>query len=200
MGAPLRVLAIAHTKAAPVLLTAETAEGEPARYPLTEAEYRALGEPRVGDTLTDESAERLCGYATRHRARAAAFRILAFGDNNCAALTRKLRARGYSAALTLEVVEEMVARGYIREGDQLERAVRAAAGKLWGRHRILAALTAKGYGRTEVEACIDRLVEAGELDFAETRRRLIEKKMKGGEDPAALRALLYRYGHTGTDE
>ncbi len=200
MGAPLRVLALAKTKAAPVLLTAATAEGEPERYPLTEAEYRDLGAPLVGDILTEEGAEQLLAYAARHRARAAAFRILSFGDNNRAALTRKLRARGFSAALTAEVVGEMVARGYIREGDQLERAVHAAAGKLWGRQRILLALAAKGYDRTEVEACLDRLTEAGELDFAETRRRLIEKKMKGGEDPAALRALLYRYGHTGTDE
>lgn len=200
MAAPLRVLAIAHTKAAPILLTAAVAEGEPVRYPLTEAEYRALGEPAVGDALNDERAECLVGYATRHRARAAAFRILAFGDNNRAALTRKLRARGYSATLALEVVEEMVARGYIREGDQLERAVRAAAGKLWGRHRILAALTAKGYDRTEVEACVDRLTEAGELDFADARRRLIEKKLKGRQDPAAVRALLYRYGHKGTED
>ena len=199
MEAPTRVLAITHTKAAPVLLVAATAEGEPARYPLTEAEYRELGAPAVGDSLTGERAARLLSYAARHRARAAAFRILAFGDNNRTALTRKLRARGFSAALAAEVTEEMVTRGYIREGDQVERAVRAAAGRLWGRGRILMALAAKGYDRAEVAACIDRLTECGELDLAEARRRLIEKKLGAGAEPAAVRALLYRYGHTSED-
>lgn len=200
MGAPLRLLAIGHTKAAPVLLTAAEGEGAPRRYTLTEAEYRSLGSPAVGDTLKEEAADRLRALDAGHRARAAAFRILSFSDNNRVALTRKLRARGFSAPLAAEVVEEMVARGYIREGDQLERAVLSAAGKLWGPHRILAALVSKGYVRDEVSECLDRMVASGDVDFGEARRRLIEKKLGRGADPSAVRALLYRYGYAGSEE
>lgn len=191
----MKVLSVGKSRTAPVLLHAAK-EGEDAvGYRLSEGEYRTLGSPAVGDTLPEEIADRMIGYDARHRARSAAARILSFGENNRAMLIRKLRARGFGPSLSEAVADEMCERGYIREGDQLERAVLAAAKKLWGARRIADALAAKGFDRGEALACIDRLTKAGEIDFAAIRRELIAKKLPQGADYAARRALLYRYGH-----
>ena len=195
----MKILSVRSTKAAPFLLTVLCEEGEePVRLGISEAEYASLGSPAVGDILDGAEEEALLAMDARHRARAAAFRLLSFGDNNRAALVRKLRIRGVSAALAEEVADEMAARGYIREDDLLRREVLASAKKLWGPRRIADALTAKGYPREDVLACIQALAEAGELDFSAVRRALI-KKRAAGRDAAATRALLYRYGFGGED-
>ena len=191
----MKVLSVGKSRTAPILLHAARDGEEAVGYRLSEGEYRALGAPSVGDILTEEIAEQLVAYDARHRARSAAARILSFGDNNRAMLIRKLRTRGFDAALSEAVASEMCERGYIREGDQLERAVLGAVKKLWGARRIADALAAKGFDRGEVTACIDRLVAAGEIDFQESRRALIAKKLPPDADCNARRALLYRYGH-----
>lgn len=191
----MKVLSVGKSRTAPILLHAARDGEEAVGYRLSEGEYRALGAPSVGDILTEEIAERLVACDARHRARSAAARILSFGDNNRAMLIRKLRTRGFDAALSEAVANEMCERGYIREGDQLERAVLGAVKKLWGARRIADALAAKGFDRGEVTACIDRLVAAGEINFQESRRALIAKKLPPDADYTARRALLYRYGH-----
>lgn len=190
------VLSVGSRPRAPVLITLRYEDGgEPRCYAITEKEYLALGAPAVGTDLSEEEAERLAALSERHRARAAAARILAAGDNSAHALTQKLRARGFSAPLAEATARELCERGYLREGDQLERAVILAVNKkLWGRGRVIAALTAKGYGREAVEAAFDRLAESGEIDLKEARRRLLEKY--AAADLPKRRAALYRYGHT----
>ncbi len=193
------VLSVGSRRTAPLLLTVGyEGEREPRCYGITEREYLALGSPAVGDTLTEEEAERLAALDERHRARAAAARILAAGDNSALTLTQKLRVRGFSTALSEATAHEMTERGYIRESDQLERAVTLSVNKkLWGRSRIVAALGAKGYVREDIEAALDRLLALGEIDFREARRRLLEKYPT--DDPIKRRATLYRYGH-GTEK
>lgn len=200
MGGSMKVLSVGKSHTAPILLTAVHDGEEPIGYRLSEGEYRAIGAPAVGDLLTEEIATAIRAYDAHHRARSAAARILAFSENNRAMLIRKLRSRGFDAALAKRVAEEMVERGYIREGDQLERTVLAAAKKLWGARRIADALAAKGFDRNEVISCIDRLVVTGEIDFAASRRALIEKKLPCDATYAERRALLYRYGHRSADE
>ncbi len=195
----MKVLSVGKSRTAPILLTAVRDGEEPIGYRLTEGEYCALGSPPVGAELAEEVTAQMSAYDARHRARSAAARILAFSENNRAMLIRKLRARGFDAALCESVCDEMVARGYIREGDQLERAVLAAAKKLWGARRIADALTAKGFARDAVLACIDRLAETGEIDFSENRRILLQKKLPQDATYAARRALLYRYGYGAGD-
>ena len=191
----MKVLSVGKSRTAPILLHAAREGEEAVGYRLSEGEYRTLGAPAVGDILSEEIAERLVAYDARHRARSAAARILSFGENNRAMLIRKLRTRGFAAELAEAVADEMCERGYIREGDQLERAVLSAVKKLWGARRIADALAAKGFDRGEVTACIDRLEAAGEINFSESRRALIEKKLPADADYSARRALLYRYGH-----
>ncbi len=191
----LILLAVGKTKTAPVLITVRTEEGEIAKYAITESEYSALGCPAVGDTLDGEDEARLLTMAAAHAALRAALRILAFSDNNAATLRRKLRARGHAAKASDRAVSEVIRRGYLREGDLLERAVLAAARKLWGPRRITEALVAKGYRRGEVEDTLRRLTDAGEIDFAASRRRLLTERLKDESDPQRKRAFLYRYGY-----
>ena len=189
------VLSVGSRPRAPVLITLRYEDGgEPRCYAITEKEYLALGAPAVGTDLSEEEAERLAALDERHRARAAAARILAAGDNSAHALTQKLRTRCFSAPVAEATAREMAERGYLREGDQLERAVILAVNKkLWGRGRVIAALTAKGYAREEITATLDRLAESGEIDLKEARRRLLEKY--AAADLPKRRAALYRYGH-----
>ena len=196
----MKIISVRSTQRAPVLLTVLCEEGaEPLKLGISEAEYISLGAPVRGEVLDGEREERLLAMDARHRARSAAFRILSYGDNNRPALVRKLRARGIAPALCETVAEEMVALGYIREGDLLRREVLASARKLWGPRRIADALAAKGYPREEVCACIEALVEAGELDFAAIRHALVEKR-GAGRDTMALRAMLYRYGFGNSED
>ncbi len=191
----MQILSVSRKSKAVLLLLKE--EGEEARrYGVSEAEYRTLGAPAAGEVLDGERLSLLLGYDERHRAKAAAVRILSFGDNNRATLARKLRARGFSQAVCGETVDAMVARGYIREGDQIERAVLLAARKLWGARRIVEALTARGFPREAVTEAVEALTLRGEIDFAANRRRLLEEKGKQDAPPAVRAAFLYRYGYS----
>ncbi len=189
----LTLLAVGKTKTVPVLITAVTDAGDTAKYGITEGEYAALGRPAVGDVLDGEREECLLSMDEAHRAYSAAVRILSFADNTAAALCRKLRARGFSTAAAEGAVAVAIRRGYLREDDLLERSVLAAARKLWGPRRITEALAAKGFSRSDVEEVLGRLTEAGEIDFAASRRRLLEGRLHG-EPPEKKKAFLYRYG------
>lgn len=193
----MRILSVRKGRTLPVLLFA-VSEGqeEPQKYGISEEEYRALGAPTAGTPLTEEEAEALLSYDERHRVRSAALRLLEFSDNNPRQLIRKLMARGFSRETAERATAEMVERGYIREGDQLRRAVLAAARKLWGPRRIAAALASRGFDKQEVEKEVEALIAEGELDFSASRRRLLEKEGKD-KDPQKLRAMLYRYGYGG---
>ena len=191
----MRILSVGAGRTAPVLLLVLEGEGKPLRLGITEREYASLGSPPAGTELSEETAARLLLLDGQHRAVRAAARILEFGDNNRATLLRKLRARGHSSEAAEYAVRSMVERGYIREGDQLERAVLAAARKLWGPRRIADALAARGFDRAEVRACIERLRESSELDFEAQRRRLLAERTGPDTPPEKRKALLYRYGY-----
>ncbi len=191
----MKILSVGSGRTAPVLLLVSEDGGEPRRIGITTAEYASLGAPTAGDEIPEETAARLCRMDEAHRAVRAAARILEFGDNNTAQLLRKLRARGFSVEAAERAVGRMVERGYIREGDQLERAVLASVRKLWGPRRIAEALAARGFDRAEVRACIVRLSETGEIDFAESRARLLAEKTTPDTPPEKRKALLYRFGY-----
>lgn len=190
----LTILAVGKTKTVPVLLTAVTEAGETVKYGVTENEYLALGTPAVGETLDGEREEALRAMHSAHVALSAAVRILSFSDNNPEQLRRKLRARGHSPEATERAIAEVIRRGYLRESDLLERAVLAAAKKLWGPRRITESLVAKGYRRDEVESTLTHLQEVGEIDFRESRRRLLDGRLRG-EPREKQKAFLYRYGY-----
>ncbi len=132
----------------------------------------------------------------RFAARDAALRILSFADNNRASLIRKLRLRGFAPSLCEEVADECIARGLISEEDQLHRQVLTLAGKkLWGRRKILASLRFKGYAGEDILRALAEAEAAGEIDFRENARLLVEKKLDSEASADEKKALLYRYGY-----
>ena len=191
----MKILSVEADRTAPVLLLVSENGGEPRRIGITAAEYTHLGSPPAGCELPEETAALLLTMDEGHRAVRAAARILEFGDNNRATLRRKLRARGFSPEAAERAVGRMVERGYLREGDQLERAVLAAARKRWGPRRIAEALAARGFDRAEVKAAITRLSEAGEIDFTEGKRQLLAERATPDMPPEKKKALLYRFGY-----
>ena len=189
-----RLLSIKQTEKVPFLLTLRDEAGEESLYRLTKSEYEAVGAPTVGSLIDEEVEERIAALNEAHAATAAALRILSFGDNNQAALTQKLRRRGFSAAAAEKAVEAMQRRGYINEEEQVYRlAVAYANRKLWGPRKILPALLAKGYAQADIKKALCRATESGEIDFEALRQVLLEKKLTE-KDPQTARALLYRNG------
>ena len=125
--------------------------------------------------------------------------MLSTSDKSARSVHRRLRELGFSEHSAGYAVEYCVSSGYLDERRQLARLVSVEANTaLRGPRYICAKLTAKGYRRADVEAVIEELVEAGEVDFKDNLERLYEKK--GVTDREERRALAYKYGYRGTDD
>lgn len=126
---------------------------------------------------------------------------LAAGSASRVSLTRKLRAKGTEKEIAEAAVEELDARGYLREADGALREAEKGLAKLWGDRRILADLRAKGYSDEALAEVRERLAEE---DSVARCRRLLQKGRllpngngPGGDRRAAekLIAALMRRGY-----
>lgn len=175
----------------------ERFEGDVRRaYSLPAEAYERLGAPAAGEPVDDETLSALAEAEGQMKATEKAVSLLSYGDNSCRGLYRKLRSRGYDSETAEAAVARMLQKGYIREEEQARRlAIACATRKLWGRRRIVAHLCEKGYDTALTRRVIEEAEADGEINFAETAKDLIEKKL--GEDAPAeeRRKLLYRYGY-----
>lgn len=170
-------------------------EGSARPYALGAEEYRSLGEPSVGDILSEEEHEQLLALAREGEAVERAVRLLSFGDHSARALCRKLRERGFGREEAEAAVAHMIDRGYIREEEQACRMATALANrKCWGGRRILAYLANKGYEAATVRAAIATAEAEGDIDFEEIRARLLSEKCGEDATEEERRALLYKQG------
>lgn len=164
-------------------------------YTLKAAQYRALGAPVAGESLSGEAYALLLSLAREGEAIARAVRLLSFGDHSARALCRKLRERGFGREEAEAAVAHMIDRGYIREEEQACRMATALANrKCWGRRRILAYLANKGYEASTVRAAIATAEAEGDIDFEEIRARLLSEKCGEDATEEECRALLYKQG------
>ena len=179
------------------LLRLGISEGEEnAVYTVREALYSELSRPIRGQELGEGEMELVRAEDEYVRAKKRALYLLSYADNNERTLTLKLRERGFSAGVSAEVARDMVSLGYINEKAQLERLiVREANEKLFGKGKIVPRLMAKGYSASEINSVLAGLVEAGEIDFSENAKKLMEKKLPIGADEEERRALLVKYGY-----
>lgn len=175
----------------------ERFEGDARRaYSLPAEAYERLGAPAAGDYVDDETLAAMAEAEGQMKATEKAVSLLSYGDNSCRGLYRKLRSRGYDSEAAEAAVARMLQKGYIREDEQARRLViTCATRKLWGRRRIVAHLCEKGYDTALARRVITEAEADGEIDFTESAKELIEKKL--GEDAPAeeKRKLLYRYGY-----
>jgi SOS response regulatory protein OraA/RecX len=171
------------------------------KYELTEKDYERLGFPAVNQELSEYECRILSKSIHQNDAIGAALRILTQGDNNRASLKRKLLEKGFSEETADSTVERMTALGYIDERKQTYRYVLKLANQnLYGRKRITLFLLNKGYQKEDVDASIDTALERGEIDFCEIKKRLIEKSRLPEENRQEIKALLYKYGHSGDSD
>lgn len=165
-------------------------------YIFPASEYVRLGSPPPGAILMSEDIKIITLGADRGETMAHAMRILAYSDNNRAALTRKLLEHGHYKENVEYVVERMVTLGYINERRQLDNLTVAYANKkLWGRRNIAKQLLAKGYNSRDIHDAIDAAVESGDIDFDKIKRRLLRETVGSDADERDVRAILYKYGH-----
>lgn len=147
-----------------------------------------------GTDLTDDELDRLTREDEEYRAMKKALSLLGYSDKNRKTLYLRLLREGFSRDVVETVVERCMTSGYIRERDQLSRLIlREANVNLRGPRYIRDKLVAKGYSRTDVDAVMCELTDAGEVDFEANLRRLCEKK--GASTPDERRALAYKYGY-----
>ena len=160
--------------------------------------YVRIGSPEVGDPLSDTAVTELAHASEYRLACRHALRILDYGDNNARTLRDKLTRKGISREIAAEAVEKMVALGYVREAEQAKRlAVGYARRNLWGKRKIVSALTAKGYSREDAEAAAFEAED--EVDFNEVKKALIKRCRARGMEDDKIRATLWRYGFGGED-
>lgn len=179
------------------LTLSEGGHTEKRSFTLSDRQYFECGRPKEGE-ISPETFDLLESLSAKHEAVRTGAYLLQFAPANRAALKRKLRARGISSEDAGEAAEELAARGYLDEEKQAERLILRYAARLYGRRRIEAELLHRGYPRETVTSAFE--VCAGEIDFAQNRKKLLRQHFAGQDltDPAVRQkaiALLRRYGY-----
>ena len=158
------------------------------------ADYVEAGSPKVGEEIHEDDLSILLRKSTRAEALDRALMILATSDNSEAALYRKLVLRGFSRDAAAYAVDALVSRGYLSDTAQLSRYVpELAARKMYGKRRLVAELSKKGYRRSDIEDAITNAVEHGEVDFGDLREQLLSR-LSPHATTEEKRALLYKHG------
>lgn len=195
---PGEILSLAFSADGGVRVTVKSADlpgRARASYRLTAEEYAQIGAPAARTPISDEEMAFFSACEERRAAGERAVRILACGDNSAMGLYRKLRARGCAKAAAEAAVQEMIARGYLREEEQAYRAaVREANGKCRGPRRILGYLSEKGYPATLCRRVLARAEAEGDIDFDALRARLLAEKLPPDAPPEKKWALLRQNG------
>lgn len=163
---------------------------------VSESEYRDLGSPAVGDSLTDLQIEAIRRADMLYRARLKALRILSYGDNSERMLARKLYAAGIKRDIIESVVSEMVSLGYINSVRQLESLITDEVNlHLRGPLKIIPKLVSKGYSRSDIEWVIAELEAGGIIDFDSAKEKLVSTKLSPDADEEEIKKILYRNGY-----
>jgi SOS response regulatory protein OraA/RecX len=152
--------------------------------------------PATGEVDADEWRG-LCRLAELSAAIDAGMRVLSAAGCSRRRLAEKLRARGFSYAISMRAVEVLAARGYLSESEGALREAERGVKKLWGDRRILADCRAKGYGDEALDAVKAYL--NGENSASRCRQMLERRVALPLTDEAEIRravALLMRYGYT----
>ena len=130
-------------------------------------------------------------------ARLAAADLLSRHAWTCSDLTTRLRRRGASAELAIEIVADLVSRGYLDDARFAQQWVEARSARGYGPARLAAELRARGVAASLIKAALASLEPDGELERARAtaRRRLPALRGARGDRAASrLRDHLLRRG------
>jgi regulatory protein len=169
-------------------------------YLITQADYEDLGISE-GDSLDEESFERLCEADTKLSCIKKAFTYLSYGDMSARKLSDKLRIK-FDKHIVGEVIELLKNHGYIDDAMLAEKFAKSFYDfKHWGPGRIKSDLYARGFSKEDIDSSCAFL---DKLDHREQILLLVYKKF--GRDAEAINeqkqkvsAYLYRMGYSYSD-
>ncbi len=150
-----------------------------------------------GRELSRELFEELFSLSQDYRAIKKGGELLSYSSKSKAALTYKLKMKGFDSESAERAVEYLSERNAINEEESIEKLIDSGMKKLWGKKRIYAELVKKGYERALVSAAL-RMTDDGE--FLENCKHFIKKKCGSvPSDPVErkrLVAALLRRGYS----
>lgn len=179
------------------LLRLGISEGEESSaYTVRMRVYAEIGKLTKGSEIAAGAMELILAEDEYVRCKKRALYLLSIADNNERGLYAKLRAKGFSHEIAIDVCREMTSLGYINECEQLERLIlKEANERLVGARKISLKLAAKGYGIDKIRDTMQRLSDSGKVDFSANARTLVQKKL--GENPSdeEKNILLVKHGY-----
>ena len=168
---------------------------------LISREFWYWGRLQNGSAITEEDYLGMDRSAALSRAIARMKGILSYSGVSRRTLIQKLKGYDFSEEICTCAADYAVEHGMVREDVQVEHAVDTyLRRKYWGRRRILAELSAKGYPREVIESA---LADIPEEDFMHALHVILERKY--GEIPAdpqekqKMILSLLRMGYSGNE-
>ena len=147
---------------------------------LISREFWQWGRLQNGSHITEEDFLGMDRSAALSRAIARMKGILSYSGVSRRTLVQKLKGYDFSEEICECAADYAVEHGMVREEVQVEHAVDTyLRRKYWGRRRIAAELSAKGYPREVIESA---LADIPEEDFMHALHVILERKY--GEIPA----------------
>ncbi len=113
-----------------------------------------------------------------HSAQQKAYRLLSVRPQSAGEIEKKLRERGFPAAVIKEALEKLIDLKYLDDTSFASQWARnLAVNKLWGNRKIIASLKEKGIGAHLIDQAIEEARQ--EISEEEAIAVLIKKKMAG---------------------
>ena len=173
---------------------------EVAEY-LISREFWYWGRLQNGSDISEEEYLGMDRSAALSRAIARMKGILSYSGVSRRMLIQKLKGYDFSEEICVCAADYAVDHGMVREDVQVEHAIDTyLRRKYWGRRRIAAELSAKGYPREVIESALDEIPEE---DFMHALHVILERKY--GEisaDPQEKQKMilsLLRMGYSGNE-
>ena len=168
---------------------------------LISREFWQWGRLQNGSDITEEDFLGMDRSAALSRAIARMKGILSYSGVSRRMLIQKLKGYDFSEEICTTAADYAVEHGMVREDVQVEHAIDTyLRRKYWGRRRIAAELSAKGYPREVIESA---LADIPEEDFMHALHVILERKY--GEIPAdpqekqKMILSLLRMGYSGNE-
>lgn len=168
---------------------------------LISREFWQWGRLQNGSDITEEDFLGMDRSAALSRAIARMKGILSYSGVSRRMLIQKLKGYDFSEEICTTAADYAVEHGMVQEDVQVEHAVDTyLRRKYWGRRRIAAELSAKGYPREVIESA---LADIPEEDFMHALHVILERKY--GEIPAdpqekqKMILSLLRMGYSGNE-
>lgn len=168
---------------------------------LISREFWQWGRLQNGSDITEEDFLGMDRSAALSRAIARMKGILSYSGVSRRMLIQRLKGYDFSEEICTTAADYAVEHGMVQEDVQVEHAVDTyLRRKYWGRRRIAAELSAKGYPREVIESA---LADIPEEDFMHALHVILERKY--GEIPAdpqekqKMILSLLRMGYSGNE-